>query len=164
MFKIGDVVVYSTSGVCEVCEITTKTFGNAQFEYYVLRPLMHKAATVFVPTKNEALSKKIHPVLTRAEFDALFETVKSAQAIRPETEAERKQKFSEILAEGDRLALFLMVYDLKLYANEQRENGRRLHLADERLLSAAEQILFEEIAFAFDITLLEAEQLVNNLK
>ena len=164
MFKIGDVVVYSTSGVCEVEEITTKAFGDAEFEYYVLKPLMQKAATVFVPTKNEALSKKIHPVLTKDEFNALFETVKATQPKRPETEADRKQRFSEILEKGDRLALFMMVYDLNLYAKQQQENGRRLHLADERLLSAAEQVLFEEIAYAFDITLLEAEELADSLK
>ena len=71
--------------------------------------------------------------------------------MRPESENERRQKFSEILESGNRAALLLMIYDLKNISREQQEKGRRLHLADERLLNSAENMLFEEVSYVFEI-------------
>ena len=39
MFSAGEVVVYSTQGVCLVKEITTMKFGGTKAEYYVLTPV-----------------------------------------------------------------------------------------------------------------------------
>ena len=151
MYKIGDVVVYSVSGVCCVEDICKKSFGSFSAEYYVLRPLMQKSATVFVPTQNAALTAKMHPVLSKDDFEKTFESVKSLTPVRPESENERRQKFSEILESGNRAALLLMIYDLKNISREQQEKGRRLHLADERLLNSAENMLFEEVSYVFEI-------------
>ncbi|MBQ8869218.1 MAG: hypothetical protein IJ027_05850 [Oscillospiraceae bacterium] len=162
MFNKGDVVVYSASGVCEVEEISTKSFGSFSAEYYVLRPLMQKAATVFVPTQNGALTKKIHPILTRSEFEAVFASLKSLAPIRPQSEGERQQKFTEILESGDRAGLMLMVYDLYNYSREQQQNGRRLHIGDEKLLRTAENMLFEEVAYVFEIDKTAADEFIKS--
>ena len=66
---------------------------------------MQKASTVFVPTANGALTKKIHPILTQSEFEAVFASLKSREPQRPETESERHDRFAEILESGDRAAL-----------------------------------------------------------
>ena len=162
MFKKGDVVVYSASGVCEVEEISKKSFGSFSAEYYVLRPLMQKASTVFVPTANAALTKKIHPVLTQSEFEAVFNLIKTRAPQRPETESERHNRFIEILENGDRVGLMLMVYDLNCYSHEQQQNGRRLHIGDEKLLHTAENMLFEEVAYVFNIALNEADEFIKS--
>ena len=160
MFKKGDVVVYSASGVCEIEEISKKSFGSFSAEYYVLRPLMQRASTVFVPVENAALTKKIHPILTQSEFEAVFDSLKTRAPQRPETESERHDRFIEIIESGDRAGLMLMVYDLNNYSHEQQQNGRRLHIGDERLLRTAESMLFEEVAYVFDFPLNEADEFI----
>jgi len=160
MYKIGDVVVYSVSGVCCVDDICKKSFGSFSADYYVLRPLMQKASTVFVPTQNAALTAKMHPVLSKQDLLTAFDSVKKTNPIRPESEAERREKFSEILESGNREALLLMIYDLKNLSREQQEKGRRLHLADERLLNSAENMLFEEVAYVFEIEKQAAEEFI----
>lgn len=151
MFKTGDVVVYSATGVCKISDICLKNFGGSNLEYYVLTPLMQKASTVFIPVENEHLTKKMHPILSKPDFENVFCSAKKKEPIRPESENERREKFSEILDSGDREALMLMVYDLINYKTQQANCGRRLHIADERLLNSAQTLLFEELAYVFEI-------------
>lgn len=162
MFKKGDVVVYSASGVCEIEDISKKSFGSFSAEYYVLKPLMQKASTVFVPTANGALVKKIHPILTQSEFESIFASLKTRAPQRPETESERHDRFIEIIENGDRAGLMLMVYDLNNYSHEQQQNGRRLHIGDEKLLRTAENMLFEEVAYVFGFALTEADEFIKS--
>ena len=162
MFKKGDVVVYSASGVCEIEEISKKSFGSFSAEYYVLKPLMQKASTVFVPTANSSLTKKIHPILTQSEFEGIFASLKTRAPQRPETESERRGRFIEIIEDGDRTGLMLMVYDLNNYSHEQQESGRCLHIGDEKLLCTAENMLFEEISYVFNIPLNEADEFIKS--
>ncbi|MEE1279403.1 MAG: CarD family transcriptional regulator [Oscillospiraceae bacterium] len=156
MFKIGDVVVYSTAGVCRIEEISPKTFGALKTDYYVLRPLIQTASTVFVPVENERLTCKMHPILSQEEFLKVFCAAKKREPIRPDSESERREKFTEILESGNRETLILMVYDLNNLKTEQQQCGRRLHLADERLLNSAQNLLFEEISYVFKIDIAEA--------
>jgi len=158
MFKIGDVVVYSASGVCRVEDICKKSFGSFSANYYILKPLMQNGSTVFVPTENSALTSKIHPVLSKAEFVSIFDTVLKTEPCRPENELLRREKFAEILESGNRSALMLMIYDLKNLAKEQQQNSRRLHIADEKLLNTAENMLFEEVAYVFEIDKTQAPE------
>ncbi len=162
MYKKGDVVVYSASGVCEILEISKKSFGSFCAEYYVLKPLMQKAATVFVPVNNEALTKKMHPILTQNEFESVFNSLKNRAPSRFSTESERREKFAELLESGDRAALMNMVYDLNLHGKEQIESGRRLHIGDERLLRTAENMLFEEIAYVFNLDIEAADEFIKS--
>jgi len=152
MFKIGDVVVYSATGVCKISDICDKDFGGCVSQYYVLTPLLQKTSTVFVPLNNERLTRKMHYTLTKEEFEAVFAAARKREPVRPESESLRKEKFTEILVNGDRESLMMMVYDLGLFKTEQIESGKRLHLADERLLGFAKTLLYEELSYVFNIT------------
>lgn len=163
MFKKGEIVVYSATGVCRIEDLCEKQFGTFSAQYYVLKPLMQKSATVFVPTNNALLTSKLHTILTKAELTEAMSAAKLDNASVLETEAERRQRFNEILQSGNRTSLTNMVWELYTLKKRQMENGRRLHLADERLLDSAENLLFEEIAYVYGIDKLEAEKLVAEL-
>ncbi len=160
MFKKGEIVLYSATGICEITEITQKNFGSFSADYYVLRPLMQKSATVFVPTTSPALLKKMHIVLSKQEFETVLSSVKISNEILSESENQRRARFTEILESGDRAALIETVTELYNIKKRQLESGRRLHIADEKLLASAENLLFEEIAFVFGMDKLDAEQFI----
>lgn len=160
MFKKGEIVVYSATGVCSIEELCTKSFGSFSAEYYVLRPLMQKSATVFVPINNESLTRKIHPILSRSEFEQILNSSCVCEGVSTENEQERRQNFGAILESGDRAALINMVSELYNLKRRQQENGRRLHIADEKLLDCAENLLFEEIAYVLEMSKDAAEELI----
>lgn len=151
MFKIGDVVVYSATGVCRISDICEKNFGSVVSQYYVLTPLMQKTSTVFVPVNNEQLTRKMHRALSKSDFEGIFAKARSKQVLKLSTEGERRERFAEIINSGDRLLLIMMICELVELKAQQTMEGRRLHLADERLLNAAGTLLFEEISYVFEI-------------
>ena len=152
MFKIGDVVVYSTSGVCEVCEITTKTFGNAQFEYYVLKPVYKENSEVFVPKNNTELTSKMRQILTRQEIISLIKSMPDESDIWIDDENQRKSYYKQLIANGDRTGLIRLIKTLFNYKEKQKNAGRKLHTTDEKFLKDAEKILYDEFAYVLNIS------------
>ncbi len=152
MFKIGEAVVYSASGVCKIEDITTKNFGSFQCSYYVLSPVIQSSATVFVPIQNKALTQKMHPVLSRDVFLDIFSSVNGKSSDSMQGEQERREHFLKILDSGDRKALILMVLELLALKESQFLNKKRLHIADQKLLDSAGALLFGEIGYVFDLS------------
>ena len=65
MFKINDVVVYGSQGVCEIVDIEEKKIDGASKFYFVLKPKADRGATFYVPTWNEKAWGKMRKVMTK---------------------------------------------------------------------------------------------------
>ena len=73
MFHVNDVILYSSHGVCEITAIEEKAINGVTKTYYVLRPVNDHGATIFAPTDNEIVLKKMRKLLSEAEIHALIE-------------------------------------------------------------------------------------------
>ena len=73
MFEKGGYIVYGTTGVCLVEEITGMKMKGASGEklYYVLRPCFQKGNTIFTPVDNSKIAMRA--VMNKAEAEALVE-------------------------------------------------------------------------------------------
>jgi len=151
MYQINDLVLYGMDGVCKVEAITEQSFHGTTREYYVLKPLSKNAATIYVPTENEALKQKMRRVLSKEEIYALIRTIPTQESLWIEDETERKERYREILACGDRIQMVRMIKSLYLHQQEQQKKGRKLHLSDERFFKEAERILYDEFALVLNI-------------
>lgn len=164
MYKIGSIVVYGTEGLCKICDITERTFGKETSEYYVLSPLSNEAETVFVPKNNEKVLKRMRSILSRERASELLEAAPSEYGEWVENDRERQQMYKQILLCGSSEDLLMMTRALYLHQIELLERGRKLHAADERFLKEAEKMLFEELAYVFNITVAEVLPLITRKK
>ncbi len=164
MYKIGSIVVYGTEGLCKICDITERTFGKETSEYYVLSPLSNEAETVFVPKNNEKVLKRMRPILSKERASELLEAAPSEYGEWVENDRERQQMYKQILLCGSSEDLLMMTRALYLHQIELLERGRKLHAADERFLKEAEKMLFEELAYVFNITVAEVLPLITRKK
>ena len=160
MYKIGSIVVYGTEGLCKICDITERTFGKETMEYYVLAPVENGAETIFVPKNNEKILKRMRPILSRERATELLEAPPSELGEWVENDRERQQMYKQVLLCGSSEDLLRMTRALYLHQIELLERGRKLHAADERFLKEAEKMLFEELAYVFDITVAEVLPLI----
>ena len=151
MFKVGEVVLYGTEGACEIVEIGKRDLGAGPREYYILRPVYRKEAVVFVPADVERLVSRMKRVLTAEEIDTIILEIPGEEFLWIENEAERKNRYRELLAEGDCRMLIRMIKSLYLHQKEQSTRGRKLHTADERAFKDAERLLFDQFALALQI-------------
>ena len=77
MFKINEVVVYGTTGVCRYDGVSEMKLGREVKQYYVFTPVAQGSSTVFIPTDNDLLLQRVHPLLTKARIDEIIELMQT---------------------------------------------------------------------------------------
>ncbi|MBQ8267324.1 MAG: hypothetical protein IJZ21_02955 [Clostridia bacterium] len=147
MFRIDDVIVYGSQGICKVEKIETKQIGKQTADYYVLKPLFKENTAVFVPMQNEALTSKMQNVLTKAQAEELIRKITLIYVIKPSDEAEKRELYKAVLSSGDREKLIALIKTIRSERDERRESGKKLNINDEQTLTKAEQLLYNELAF-----------------
>ena len=151
MYKKDDIIMYGTSGVCRVVGMIERDFGGTSHPYYQLQPVYDEKSTLFVPLENPALVEKMHGVLSADAVEELLHTTPEQQPAWIADEASRKQHYKEILEGDDRKALICAIQALYRHRQSCREEGKKLHVCDERFLKDAERILYDELAFVLKI-------------
>lgn len=151
MYEIGEVVVFGAEGLCRIEEITEKKFGKDKIKYYVLRQLDRENSVNYVPVNNEKSVSKMREVLTEGEIREIISENLPETSNWIENNRERQIAFKEIILYGDSRDLIRLVRDLHIRRKEQAARGKKLHAADERVFKDAENIVFEEIAYALNI-------------
>ena len=151
MLAVGQTVVYGTQGVCTVREISMLKLGKTKGEYYVLSPVDDPGSTVYVPTANEKLMSKLHPVLTGEEADALITEAMREPLEWIVSDAERKTVCDDIVKNGDRKQLMQLVGMLYRRREALKDQKKHFHNVDAQYLKTAERMLHGELAYALGI-------------
>jgi len=151
VFNVNDIILYGTHGVCKIDKIIDKDCNGESMKYYVLRPLSNEDLTVFVPVYNDALTDKMHNILSVDEIYALIKTMPDENCIWLDNENMRKDQYRQILASGNRTELIKIIKTLYLQQQILQEKGRKLHNADEQFFKAAENLLYDEFALVLNI-------------
>lgn len=152
MYEVGTTVIYRSEGVCEITDIIVKSFKDKDIEYYVLKPVYKENSEIFVPKNNTELVRKMKRIMTKDEIYHLINDMPNEESIWISNENERKEKYKEIIFNGNRTELVQLIKTLYIHKQNQRSEGKKLHLADERFLKDAERILYDEFAYVLDIT------------
>jgi Transcriptional regulators, similar to M. xanthus CarD len=151
VYQVGDIVLYSSHGVCKVVEIVERDLSGNRIKYYVLKPIYDNNSTVFIPVNSEALTSKMRDVLSLDEVQVLIEEIPNKTTIWIDNENARRDRYKEIVAGGNRTELVQLIKTLYQTQQVQRESGKKLHLSDERFMKDAEKMLYEELAHVLDI-------------
>lgn len=152
MFQVNDVIIYGGQGVCKIIGTEEKTVSGKKKTYFVLKPVSDKSATIFAPTDNALVMKKMRRLLTKDEIHRLIDAMRAEEGIWVEDDSERKELYKNILAKGDQLELIRMSKAIYIHKKEREAEGKRLHMSDERFLRDAEQILYSEFQYVLNIT------------
>lgn len=151
MFQINDTIMYGTQGICKIVDITEKDFMGTKKEYYVLKPMNDKAATLFAPIHNEKIESKMRRILSEKEIYELIESMPKEEANWIANENERKEQYKKIIANGNHMELIRMIKALYLHKQEREADGKHLYLSDERFFKEAERILYDEFQYVLNI-------------
>ena len=156
MFQPGELLVYGTTGVCRVEEITTPDLTRADRgrRYYLLKPL-YQDGVIYAPVDSDKVP--IRPVISREEAEALIDLIPSirAEACRAPTMQALAQHYQSAVRSHDckeLLELMMSIYAKQRQAEAQK---RRLGMVDERYMKQAERLLHGELSAALGIPLEE---------
>ena len=151
MYSIGDMVMYGSFGICKVTAIEMRDLTGEEQEYYILKHINSEKNIFYVPTNNDTALSKMHPICSKAEVDELISHMNSEGLIWIDNDIKRKEEYSRIIKDADKHEIIRLIKTLYLRRKELAENGKKLRSTDENYLSLAENMLFEEFAYALDI-------------
>ena len=151
MFQVNDVIIYGSHGVCEITAIEEKTVNTITKRYFVLKPIKDRGSTIYAPTDNEVVLKKMRRLLTVAEINLLIDFMSDGKIPWIDNVNERKERYKELLASGNHAALIQMINAIYHHKKEREAAGKRLHMMDEHFFKDAEQILYHEFQYVLNL-------------
>ncbi len=151
MFTIGDLVIYSTHGICKIDDICERTVGGKTREYYVLLPKADEhQLKISVPVDNK--QGKILELMNKDQSVEILESFKGQGAKWNENANVRFNSYTKLVNAGEREDIASVVNTLMRKEMEFDTIDRRLHQRDHQLLNEAQDVLFGEIALTLNTT------------
>ena len=88
----------------------------------------------------------MHKLLSAEEIQEMIRQLPGAEPIWIDDENRRRQAYSEILRDGDRLTVLRLLKALYRHRDSLQTTGRKFHASDERFLKEAEKLISGEFA------------------
>lgn len=153
---IGEIVLYSTTGICKVVDVVTRTFNREDKEYYVLAPVYDERSTCFVPVEYDSSKIHIERILTKEGAEELLRFAADASPKKWIANMnDRKQQYNEICRRGTREEKIRLIKTIYLHEQKQREQKKQLYACDERVLNSCKKQIYEELAYVLGKTVEE---------
>lgn len=161
MFKIGDHIVYSVHGICEIDDIMEITVGGVTKLHYKMHPLENgHRMTITTPVDNDKVA--ILALLTKEQAAEIIESFKLPGIEWMEDAHARSAHYNNIVHGGDRREIAKVINTLKRTMTELKEDSQRLHERDQKLLNTTQAILFRELALALKKPYTEISEIVSD--
>lgn len=151
MFKVGELIIYSTHGICQVDEICEKTFLDVTRTYYVLHPIENPKLTISTPIDNDAVV--MLEMLHNDEAGEILASFRNPGIEWVEKTTHRPPTYFEIIKKGNRKEIAKIVNTLMRKKYETELIGKKFNEHDRNMLTYVQNILFTELAIALDTTL-----------
>lgn len=121
--------------------------------YYVLKPIYHTAATVYVSAISNRRKTEIRHILSADDIFSLVKKMSDKDYIWNKDNLKRKELYRQILADGNHSELIKMIKTLRWHKQELKNinKNKKLQNFDEDFLKDAEKTLCEEFAYVLNI-------------
>ena len=160
MFEKGDYIVYGSTGICVVEDISTMDLPGISKErlYYVMAPYRQAGNKIFTPVDNPKM--KLRRILTKEEVLALIDEIPSIEQIGFVEEKQREQKYKEYIRSCECRNWIKIMKTLYQRKQERVSKGKKETATDERYFKMAEDSLYTEFSISLDIPRQEVEQYI----
>lgn len=151
MFNVGELIIYSTHGICQIDEICEKTYLDVTRTYYVLHPIENPKLTISTPIDNDAVV--MLEMLHSDEAEEILGTFRNPGIDWVEKTTHRPQTYFDIIKTGNRKEIAKIVNTLMRKKHETELNGKKFNEHDRNMLNYIQNILFTELAIALNTTI-----------
>ena len=153
VFQIGDYVICSNKGVCEVENITVLNISGAdkEKEYYILKPLYSAGSTVYVPVDSQK-DHTMRKVLERTEAERLIGTIPEIPLLVITNDKMTEQMYKDCMKSNDCQELVKLIKTIHQRKQKRIQAGRKITAVDAKYFHLAEENLYGELAVALDLT------------
>lgn len=151
MYAIEDFIYYENMGICQVTDISMQRIAGESQLYYTLQPL-HESCVVYTPVGSDKVFTR--PVISKGEAERLIDTIPSIQAepYHNSILGRLAEHYTAALKTHD--CANLIELTMSIYAKKEELEGqnRKFGAIDEKFMKLAEDLLFDELSVALDIS------------
>ncbi|HBA48663.1 MAG TPA: CarD family transcriptional regulator [Lachnospiraceae bacterium] len=160
VFGIGDYVICSNKGVCEVENITTLNISGVdrEREYYILKPLYMAGSTVYLPVDSP--KESMRKVLSREEAEKLIEAIPEIPLLVITNDRLSEQAYKDCIRTNDCEELVKLLKTIYNRKQKRIKAGRKVTAVDAKYFHMAEENLYGELAVALNISRKEVESYI----
>lgn len=161
MFKIGQLVVHGTAGVCEVMNIGTPEAycGSTPKLYYTLVSLHDSSKIVYTPVDNQKVY--LRAAMTREECESFIDSLDTVTAKKGWVTRNIMEEFRADASAYHARACAEWIKGLYVLQKEKYVRGKKqLTGTEKNCLRTAEGYLYEELADVLGIRTEEAKEIV----
>lgn len=148
MYNIGDTIIYSAHGLCQIDDISEKTISGVTKIYYVLHPLNNEKLEISTPIDH----KSILSIMNKDEAEQILALFTEPGVDWIEKGNQRAQAYSQMVKKGNRSDIAKIINTLLTKKHELEANEKKFPEQDRKLLASMQSILFAELALALDTT------------
>lgn len=150
MYSIGDLVIYSSYGICHIDDICEKTFLDVTKSYYIMHPLENGKLTISAPVDSNKVT--MSSLMDKPEAEEILESFRQEGADWIEIKSQRAAIYSDLVKTGDRRQISKILNTLMRKKREAESAGRTFSEKDNRLLLLIQGTMFAELAMALNTT------------
>ena len=135
MFKINDYVVYGTTGVCKIVDITKEKYLGVLKLNIVLQPVFNSKMVIKTPVNNKKVVMR--NIITKDDVLSLIDDMSNKEAVSIDNDRERSELCKAALKSGDSEEWLKVIKILKQEEKEKKANGKKINKKDEELMNEA---------------------------
>lgn len=160
MFEKGDYIVYGSTGICEVMDITTMEMMDlpGDRKFYVLHPCRQKDGKIFTPVDNQKILMR--KILTRQEAEELIEEMPEIEELEPVDDKQREEQYKQCLRSSECREWVRLIKSIYLRNQEREKLGKKLSSIDEKYGKLAQEILHDELSIPLEIPSEDIEEYI----
>lgn len=162
MYQVGDSVVYSTYGICQVTAVGMLSMSQASPEklYYTLQPVFRKDSVVYVPTTYSGPSMR--PVLSRDDLKHLLADIPAITPCPLVSTKERDTYYKERLTSSDLRQSIAILKTLWKLREDCTLHNKHMSQIDEKYFRIADNQVSEEFSYVFGIRREDVPSFIQN--
>lgn len=161
MFKVGDLIIYSSHGVCKIDDICERSYRDVTREYYILHPMEDPNLTISVPVDNEQVV--MLDIMGQKEAKTILESFEEPGIEWIEDAKQRNRKYNSLINSGDRDEIVKIANTLMRKQKEAKINKERMYDQDQKMLEEIQRIIFQELAASLDTTVERIIERINKI-
>lgn len=162
-YNIGDKVVYSSLGVCEILETAANVEAlNTNEPYYILAPIIERLGKAYVPHSRANL---LRPIISKEEALTIIEKIQHLDADDYQDSNTRlvEDHFKELIKTNDCLQILIVCKSMHARIEaQQNKKPASISTTYKRLLDEAERRAHGELAVALGISEDEVVSFIRN--
>lgn len=151
MFEKNEYVVYGTSGVCRIEDITAMSMDGVSKDrlFYVLTPSSQKGGKIFTPVDSQ--KTLMRRILTREEATRLIDEIPDIEELWITNDKLREGTYKECMKSCDCREWIKIIKTLYLRKEARSAQGKKITSTDEKYLRMAEDYLYSELEIPLEV-------------